>query len=254
VSSRGRSKKGGIPGIVLAAGKGTRMKMPDPKPAVLVGGRAMGARVVDVLRRGGVSRIVAVVGHRGDDVRKAIGDGVEYIVQEEQHGTGHATARAEQALAGYQGPVVVAYGDLPLLTDRDVRALLRRHLETDAAATLLTAVFENPGTLGRILRNEHGGIAGIVEARDATAEQLEIKEINVGVYCFTAPLLFEVLAHVTNDNAQKQYYLTDTIGILTRRGERIEGVAMERAEGGLGVDTEEDLERARSLSACEDPG
>jgi len=239
-------------GIVLAAGKGERLKAEAPKPAVVVGGRPMVARVVVALRGAGVTHIAAVVGHQADHVRQAIGnedgENVVYVPQGELLGTGHATRQAESAIGDYHGPVVVAYSDLPLLTTRDVAALLRRHRDTDAACTLLTSIFEEPGTLGRILRNGDGTVLGIVEARDATEEQLKVKEINVGVYCFRAPLLFEVLREVTNDNAQRQYYLTDAIEILVRRGERVEAVPTKRPHTGIGVNTREDLERARTLS------
>jgi bifunctional UDP-N-acetylglucosamine pyrophosphorylase/glucosamine-1-phosphate N-acetyltransferase len=182
-------------------------------------------------------------------VRAAIADGVVFVTQEEARGTGHATRQAEAVLKGYQGPLVVAYSDLPLLRTGDIRALVRRHLESKAACTLLTAVFERPGTLGRIVRGGDGGVVGIVEARDATEEQLHIKEINVGVYCF------QVLRQVRDNNAQRQYYLTDAIGILVERGERVEAVTMERAAAGIGVDTQEDLARAQALSGSdEEPG
>ena len=242
-------------GIVLAAGKGERLKSDAPKPAVVVGGQPMVARVVAALHGAGVRQIAAVVGHRAEDVRAAIADGVVFVTQEEARGTGHATRQAEAVLKGYQGPLVVAYSDLPLLRTGDIRALVRRHLESKAACTLLTAVFERPGTLGRIVRGGDGGVVGIVEARDATEEQLHIKEINVGVYCFQAPLLFQVLRQVRDNNAQRQYYLTDAIGILVERGERVEAVTMERAAAGIGVDTQEDLARAQALSGSdEEPG
>ena len=237
------------PAVLLAAGKGTRMKAHQPKAAVEVGGRPMAARVAAAMREAGISRIIAVVGHRADDVRAAIGDGVQYVIQDEQLGTGHAAACARDILSGYEGPLVVAYADIPLLSKDDVRQLVAHHLETSAAATLLTAIFSEPGTLGRILRDKNGRVTGIVEARDASREQLEIKEINVGAYCFRAPLLFDVLSELTDDNAQRQYYLTDTIAILVSRGELVEAVAMERADNGLGVDTVEDLARARDLWA-----
>jgi bifunctional UDP-N-acetylglucosamine pyrophosphorylase/glucosamine-1-phosphate N-acetyltransferase len=223
------------------------MEAREPKAAVRVGGRPMAARVVDALRGAGASRIIAVVGHRGDDVRTAIGDGVEYAIQGEQRGTGHATRCAEAALGGYKGPVVVAYADIPLLGIQDVANLVECHVRTSAAATVLTAVFEDPGTLGRIVRRQDGRVTGIVEARDATEEQLRIKEINVGVYCFRAPLIFEVLRELRSDNAQHQYYLTDAIGILVGRGERVEGVALRSSQNGMGVDTPEDLARAQRM-------
>lgn len=239
-----------LPAVILAAGKGTRMKRREPKAVVRVNGRPMVVRVIEAVRKAGASRVIAVVGHRADDVKAVIGDGVEYVVQEQQLGTGHAVRCAAPALAGFAGPLIVAHADIPLLRDQDVSRLVRQHLRTGAAATLLTALFEKPGTLGRIVRGARGQVLGIVEARDATREQLEIREINVAVYCFNSALLFEALAQVTDDNAQKQYYLTDVIGILVARGERVEAVTMEQSHTGLGVDTVEDLERAQKLSAA----
>jgi len=211
----------------------------------------MAARVVDAVRGGGAGRVIVVVGHRASDVQLALGEGFEYVVQQEQLGTGHAVRQAESLLSGYSGPVVAAYGDVPLIRDRDVRHLIARHVETGAAATLLTSVFDDPKALGRIVRSADGRVQAIVEARDATPEQLKIKEINVGVYCFDGSKLFRALAQVKNDNAQHQYYLTDTVGILVEGGERVEAVVMEVAHAGIGVNTAEDLARAQGLSALD---
>lgn len=242
-----------IPAVILAAGKGTRMRAAEPKAAVRVGGRPMAARVAGAMRGAGVTRIIAVVGHRAADVRAAIGPGIEYVVQDQQLGTGHAAKCAQIALADYEGPVIVAYADIPLLTERDIAHLVERHLLSDADATMLTAVLAEPGTLGRIIRGPDGSVQGIVEARDASQEQLRIREINVGVYCFEAPLLFELLGELKNDNAQSQYYLTDVIGLLVGRGCRVEAISLESAHNGMGVDTVEDLARAQELSASGEP-
>jgi bifunctional UDP-N-acetylglucosamine pyrophosphorylase/glucosamine-1-phosphate N-acetyltransferase len=224
------------------------MRAREPKAAVRVGGRPMVARVVDAMRGAGIGCIVAVVGHRAEDVRAAVGEDVEFVVQEEQLGTGHAARCARAALAEYEGPVVIAYADVPLITEDDISRLLEHHLLSGSAGTMLTAVLPEPGTLGRIVRAADGRVVGIVEARDATEEQLNIQEINVGVYCFEAPLIFEVLNGLRRDNAQGQYYLTDAIGILVGRGERVDAVALQLPHNGMGVDTAEDLARAQQLS------
>jgi bifunctional UDP-N-acetylglucosamine pyrophosphorylase/glucosamine-1-phosphate N-acetyltransferase len=227
------------------------MNADRPKAALQVGGRPMASRVIEALKGAGVSRIVTVVGHRADDVQVAVGDGVEYVVQEEQLGTGHAAHCAEACLSGCEGPVVVAYADIPLLRSVDVVSLVEGHVQSGAAATLLTAIFEDPKKLGRILRDDDGRVRGIIETRDASEEQLKIKEINVGVYCFDGSKLFRALAQVKNENAQHQYYLTDTVGILVESGERVEAVVMEVAHAGIGVNTAEDLARAQRLSALD---
>ena len=247
-----RRRRGGaphsIPAVILAAGKGTRMAAREAKAAAEVGGKAMASRVLDAVRGVGASRVIAVVGHQAADVRAAIGDGVEYVTQEQQRGTGHAVQCAQASLASYRGPVIITYADIPLLPTDEVARLVARHIETAAAATLLTAIFDEPGTLGRIVRADDGSVRGIVEARDATPEQLAINEINVGVYCFDVPLLFETLAELTDDNAQRQLYLTDTIGILVRGCHPVQAVAVERAHTGMGVDTLDDLAKARRYS------
>ena len=237
-----------VPAVVLAAGKGTRMQAAEPKAAVRVGGKPMAARVAEAMRGAGITRIIAVLGHRAEDVRAAIGAGVEYVVQDAQLGTGHAARCAQVALKGYGGPVVIAYADIPLLTKEDVSRLLTRHLLSAPAVTMLTAVPAQPGTLGRILRGPDENVTGIVEARDASEEQLGINEINVGVYCFEAPEIFEILIGLRNENAQGQYYLTDAIGILVERGKRVEAVPLQEAHNGMGVDTLDDLKRAQQLS------
>lgn len=249
-SKHRKTHRSTIPAVILAAGKGTRMRAAEPKAAVRVGGRPMAARVAGAMRGAGITRIIAVVGHRAADVRAALGAGIEYVVQDQQLGTGHAARCARIALSDYQGPVVLAYADIPLLTEEDIAHLVERHLLSDADATMLTAVLAEPGTLGRIMRGPDGGVQGIVEARDASQQQLETREINVGVYCFEAPLLFELLGELKNENAQSQYYLTDVIGLLVARGGRVEAIPLETAHNGMGVDTVEDLARAQELSAA----
>ena len=202
----------------------------DPKAVVRVGGRPMVARVLDAVRGAGLHRAIAVVGHRCYDVRAAIGDGVEYVVQEEQLGTGHAARCAQVALEGYSGPVIIAYADIPLLIQDDISRLLDHHILSGSAATLLTAVLDQAGSLGRVVRSPDSGVQAIVEARDATEGQLGIKEINVGLYCFEAPRIFQVLSELTRENAQSQYHLTDAIGILARRGLLVDAVALDVIE------------------------
>jgi len=245
---QGKIDRSTIPAVILAAGKGTRMRAHEPKAAVRVGGRPMVARVTDAMRGAGVTRIIAVVGHRADDVRAAMGEGVEYVIQDEQLGTGHAARCSRVALGDYEGPVIIAYADIPLLTKDDVSRLIEHHLLSRSAVTMLTAILSKPGTLGRIIRAADGTVQGIVEARDADEGQLNIGEINVGVYCFEAPLIFEVLSELKRENAQAQYYLTDAIGILAERERRVDAIALQIPHNGMGVDTVEDLRRAQQLS------
>ena len=225
------------------------MNAREPKAVVHVGGRPMAARVSEAMLGAGVTRVIAIVGHRADDVRAAMGDGVEYVLQDEQPGTGHAARCSQVALGDYEGPVIIAYADIPLLTKDDVSLLIDHHLVSRPAGTLLTAVLPEPGRLGRIVRAADGAVEGIVEARDADEKQLAISEVNVGVYCFQAPLIFDVLSHLRRENAQGQYYLTDAIGIIVDSGQRIDAVSLEVPHNGMGVNTLEDLELARQLSS-----
>lgn len=238
-----------IPAIILAAGKGTRMQTDRPKAVLEVDGKPMVRRVAEALGGAGIGRVIAVVGHRSEEVRAALGEGVEFAVQEEQLGTGHAVKCTYELLRDYQGPVVVTCADIPLLNANDVTQLVDHHLRTAASATLLTAVLGTPGTLGRIIRNGDGSVQSIIEARDANPGQLTINEINVGVYCFDAPLLFELLATLRSENAQHQYYLTDVIGLLVAHGRRIEALQLEQAANGIGVNTLDDLAKVHQLVA-----
>ena len=135
------------------------MRAREPKAAVRVGGRPMVARVADAMRGAGIARIIAVVGHRAGDVRAAVGGGVEFVVQGEQLGTGHAARCARAALAQYEGPVVIAYADIPLITEDDISRLMEHHVLSRSAATMLTAVLAKPGTLGRIMRSADNSVA-----------------------------------------------------------------------------------------------
>jgi dTDP-glucose pyrophosphorylase len=244
------SAPGGLPAVILAAGRGTRMATDEPKALVKVDGRPMVTRVIDAVRGGGATRVIVVVGHRGDEVKAAIGDGVEFAVQGEPLGTGHAVCSAIPVLDGFAGPLIVAHADIPLLRESDVTRLVEHHLRTGAAATLLAAMCDDPRALGRVLRGPQGEVTRIVEARDATPEELSVREVNVAVYCFDSSLLFEALTEVRAENAQRQYYLTDVIGILVARQVRVEAVTLESAHTGMGVDTLADLVRARSVSAA----
>ena len=252
-STHGSRHAATIPAVILAAGKGTRMRGDKPKAAVPVAGRPMAARVADAIRGAGISRIIAVVGHRASDVKKALGAGVEFVVQDAQLGTGHAARCAQVALSDYRGPMIIAYADIPLLTKDDVARLLERHLLSGGATTMLTAVLPSPESLGRVIRNGDGSVHAIVEARDATAEQLKVNEINVGVYCFEAPLVFDLLQELRPDNAQSQYYLTDVIAMCIARGERVDAISLQVPHNGLGVNTIEDLELAQQLSSDASP-
>lgn len=232
-----------IRAVVLAAGKGTRMRSGRPKVLHEICGRPMLWYVVRALREAGIDEIVAVI---SPDLREAIEDfGVASVVQEPQLGTGHAASIALQVLpvrAG--GRVIVACGDMPLVT-AETFGDLRRALDEEAAVmALITATMPLTSSFGRIVR-DGDAIERIVEVRDATPEQLQIAETNAGIYAFDEASLRDAVGHLTTDNAQNEYYLTDTVAHFVRRGERVKPVAAPDAMHVLGINDRVELAQAR---------
>jgi bifunctional UDP-N-acetylglucosamine pyrophosphorylase/glucosamine-1-phosphate N-acetyltransferase len=227
--------------VILAAGKSTRMRSRLPKPLHPLCGLPLTGHVIRSCRLAGIERSIVVIGHEGDAVRAGLGDDVEYAIQVEQRGSGDAAKAAESALDGFSGTVVVLAGDVPLLRAETVRSLVDHHRATGAAATLLTALFDDPTGYGRIVRNADGTVARIVEHRDATPEQRAIREINPSIYCFESGPLFEALHRVEPNNAQGEFYLTDVIQILSARGDCVEAIAVPDSRETLGVNNRMEL-------------
>jgi UDP-N-acetylglucosamine diphosphorylase/glucosamine-1-phosphate N-acetyltransferase len=228
--------------VILAAGKGTRMKSDLPKVFHEILGEPMLSYVIQTVQKLGPQRILVVVGHQ----RKLITDyykdwPVEFAVQAEQLGTGHAVQQAEQALAGFNGNVLVLAGDVPLLKTETLKSLVSFHEEHKAAATDLTAELPDAQNYGRIIRGKGGELLKIVEKKDASPDELKIGEFNTGTFCFDAAALFAALKEVKAENAQKEYYLTDTIAILRQKGLPV--LAYKAADAGetLGINTKEEL-------------
>lgn len=207
--------------IVLAAGQGKRMKSKLYKVLHSVCGKPMVSHVLDTVRQANCERAVVVVGHGAEAVQSALGESVEYALQAEQLGTGHAVMQAKPNLGDEDGITVVICGDTPLVRPETVEAMIAEHTSRGAAATVLTAVFDDPTGYGRVLRDEQGRVLRIVEHKDCSAEEAAVREINTGTYCFDNRKLFQALELVTNRNAQGEYYLTDVIGILQRQGETV---------------------------------
>jgi len=203
--------------------------------------------IVDALDRAGVGRKVVVVGHGAETVKAALGSRAEYAVQEQQLGTGHAVRMAEPALGGEDGVTVVVYGDTPLLTEASIAGMLELHRATGAAGTMLTAMFDDPTGLGRIVRDANGNIERIVEEKDCSPAERAIKEINAGAYCFDNRKLFEALSKVTNENAQGEYYLTDVIGLFQSAGDIVQGYCTADATEAFGVNDRVALAEAERL-------
>lgn len=229
--------------VVLAAGKGTRMKSELPKVLMSVCGRPMIDYVLDSLTKGGVDRVIAVVGYRAELVRAAI-DGrprVEFVLQSEQLGTGHAVMICRELLANSDGPVLVVTGDSPLMQSDSVAALLADFRRSPAACVLGSVRKDDPGGLGRVLRDADCQFVGIVEQRDATPEQRKINEVNMSYYVFDAGELLGVLDDVRPDNRQGEYYITDVPGLLVARGKTVRALPVLQPCEALGVNTLEEL-------------
>jgi len=234
--------------VILAAGKGTRMKSDLPKVAHTVGGRPMIEYVLDAARAAGVTRLVVVVGFRADLVRDLLKDqrDVEFSLQEEQLGTGHAVMMCREALKDHTGPVLVLAGDTPLLRAESLRELLQVQQAQNAAAVIGTAITENNAGLGRIVRKSDGGFDRIVEERDATPDQKAIREINTGCYAFDGPALLDALDRIRPENDQREYYLTDCPAIMRSEGRTVVASPTFTIEEAMGVNTAQQLAEVES--------
>ncbi|MGP1575118.1 bifunctional UDP-N-acetylglucosamine diphosphorylase/glucosamine-1-phosphate N-acetyltransferase GlmU [Selenomonas sp.] len=233
--------------VILAAGKGTRMKSSLPKVLHKAGGKAMLAHVLDAAKEAGAGRNIVVVGFGGETVEKALAGEAEFVRQTEQLGTGHAVLQAEPLLREEKGTVLVLCGDTPLLTGNLLKKLAKEHAASGAKATVLTAVMPDAAGYGRIIRAVDGTVERIVEHKDATEEERAVREINSGIYCFEAPALFAALKKVGNDNAQGEYYLPDVLEILRKKGEKIFAVAADDYEETLGVNSRAQLASSEKI-------
>lgn len=241
------SDSGNVAAIILAAGLGKRMESDLPKVLHRALGRPLVEHVLDAVRAAGVQRTVMVIGHQAQRVRQALAmHDVEFVVQEPQLGTGHAVQQARVLFAGYSGDVLVLCGDTPLLTGTTLRALWETHRHSRAAATVLTAELDDPSGYGRVIRGAQGEVLRIVEQRDASEEERAVREINSGLYVFSASDLFAALAKVDADNAQREYYLTDTLEILRHAGKRVAAYVCSDPREVLGVNDPDQLREAEA--------
>ncbi len=233
--------------VILAAGKGTRMKSKLPKVLHKVGGHPMLEHVMDAAEAAGCRDNVVVIGHGAELVRELVGSRARIALQAEQLGTGHAVLQAADTLKDFTGTVMILCGDTPLLEAAELKKFYAEHVKSGAAATVMSAIMEDPFGYGRILRDANGDVAGIVEQKDASGEQKQIKEINTGNYCVEAPLLFEVLRTLGNNNAQGEYYLTDVLAKLRAMGKKVGGVITADSEMIMGVNSRRQLAEAESV-------
>ncbi|TJY03776.1 bifunctional UDP-N-acetylglucosamine diphosphorylase/glucosamine-1-phosphate N-acetyltransferase GlmU [Lactobacillus amylovorus subsp. animalium] len=221
--------------VVLAAGKGTRMKSKLYKVLHKVCGKTMVEHVVDAARGVNPAKIVTVVGTGAGEVEKVLDGKSDFAFQEKQLGTGDAVMTVKEELGDKDGATLVVTGDTPLFTTETFDELFKYHAEKGNAATVLTAEAPNPFGYGRIIRDDQGNVLRIVEQKDGKPEELKVKEINTGVFCFDNKKLFEALKHVDNNNAQGEYYLTDVLEILRNSGERVGAYKMPDFSESLGV-------------------
>ncbi|MBI3312433.1 MAG: NTP transferase domain-containing protein [Candidatus Omnitrophica bacterium] len=239
-------KAAALAAIILAAGDGTRMLSRIPKVIHSLYGKPLIGHVLDAVREAGVQRVVVVVGHRSELVRAHLNGGVETVVQRSLKGTGHAVGQAMPLLKNFSGDVVVLYGDTPLLTAQTVRGLIDSHRREKASCTLLTAHLQEPTGYGRIVRDRSGRVVRIVEEADASQNERVIEEINVGAYCFRRKALAEALRSV-QPAANGEYYLTDTISFLVKRGDRLASASTRSVGEFLGINTRADLARVQTI-------
>jgi len=228
--------------ILLAAGQGTRMKSALPKVLHPIAGRPLFLHALAVAQRLLPARVAIVIGHGAEAVRHAYdGVAVAWAIQEKQLGTGHAVLCAKDVFNGFAGEVLILSGDVPLIKEETLRAMVAQHRRGQAVVTLLTAALERPQGYGRVLRDGSGKVTGIVEEKDASDDQRRIHEVNAGVYVASSAFLFAALSAVNNDNRQGEYYLPDIVAIGLAQGKAIETVQVADAREMMGVNTREEL-------------
>jgi len=229
--------------VILAAGKGTRMKSRRPKVLHELAGRSLIEHVLVTVDQLRAASVTLVVGHGADDVRTALASrpDLQYVVQSPQLGTGHALLQARSVLEGQTGTVLLLYADVPLLESSTLIRLVETHRESRAAATVLTAELDDPYGYGRIVRDETGRIARIAEERDASGDERGIHEVNSGIYCFSITPLFDSLGELAAENSQGEYYLTDLVSVYRRRGLPVETLKLDSPDELRGVNSRVDL-------------
>lgn len=221
--------------VILAAGKGTRMKSKLHKVLHPVCGKPMVQHVIDNIKKADVTEIVTIVGYGAEDVKAALQDQSLFSMQSEQHGTAHAVQMAAEHLEGKQGTTIVICGDTPLISEETIAGFIAHHETTGAKATILSAKTNTPFGYGRIIRDTHGAVERIVEEKDASIEEKLVNEVSSGTFCFDNALLFELLGQVDNNNAQGEYYLPDVIKLLRQRNELVEAYITEDFSETLGI-------------------
>ena len=234
--------------IILAAGKGTRMQSPLPKVLTPIFGNPTLEYVLDISEKLGPARTLVVVGYQGDRIREKFDKrDIEFVLQAEQLGTGHAAYQTEQVLTNFEGNVLILCGDMPLIKVETLERLLNQHKKMSAKCTVLTLKTKASNDFGRIIRDDKGLILKIVEFRDASEKEKNVDEFNSGVYCFDKKLFFKALSSIGDNNLQKEHYLTDTIEYSVKSGYRVASIQTENTEEIIGINSPDDLKRVEDL-------
>ncbi len=234
--------------LIMAAGKGTRMKSDLAKVLHSIDGKPMIHFVIQLARELGSRRVIAIIGHQKERVREELDyEHIEFAVQEPQLGTGHAIMQAEPLLHDYDGDALVLSGDVPLLTEQTMRRLIGLHRDHNAMATVLTTVMPDPTGYGRVIRGKNDDVVKIVEHKDATDDERKIREINSGIYVFNSRELFSALKKINSDNAQNEYYLPDVLKVLISENKKVSALITDDFHEISGINTAEQLKEAENI-------
>ena len=233
--------------VILAAGMGTRMKSKMPKVLHKVCGKPLSKWVIDASKAAGADKVCAVVGHKAETVKEVLGDVCEFALQAEQKGTGHAVIQAIDVIKNSKGEVVILNGDTPLITAETINKAIEYHKNNGNQATVITAILDDATGYGRIVRDNDGSVLKIVEQKDASEEEKKINEVNSGMYVFDAQSLVYALDKITPNNAQGEYYLTDTLEILLSAGKKIGGYAISDNDEIRGINDRVQLNEAEKI-------
>ena len=234
--------------IILAAGKGTRMQNPLPKVLIPIFGKPILEYVLDIAEKLCPARTLVVLGYQADRIReKLLKRDLEFVLQEEQLGTGHAAYQTEKVLTNFEGNVLILCGDMPLIKAETLERLLNQHKKMSAKCTVLTLKTKASNDFGRIIRDDKGLILKIVEFRDAFDKVKNVDEFNSGVYCFDKDLFFKALPSIGDNNVQKEYYLTDTIEYSVKSGHPVASEQIEDTNEIIGINSADDLRRVEQL-------